>query len=76
MSAEKEHTALGLLAVHVSLRLTGVLITVNVIKLVCLCVAWQQLCPCPVADLFVLAEPNKSLIKQTNHYLLLLITVN
>ena len=45
MSAEKEHTALGLLAVHVSLRLTGVLITVNVIKLVCLCVAWQQLSP-------------------------------
>ena len=31
-----------------------------------LCVVWQQLIPSPVADLFVLLEPNKSLNKQTN----------
>ena len=41
----------------------------------CVCVAWQLFSPSPVADLFVLAEPNKSLNKQTNHNLLLLITV-
>ena len=29
--------------------------------------------PVPVAELFVLVEPNKWLNKQTNHYMLLLI---
>ena len=35
----------------------------------------KQFIPSPVADLFLLAEPNKSLNKQTDHNLLLLFTV-
>ena len=35
----------------------------------------QQFSPSPVADQFMLAEPNKSWNKQTNHNLLLLIAV-